>query len=95
MNAGEFTQTNSVMGTVYYIPPEQANGNAATIKSDIYSLGILMYELVTGSVPFKGENPVEVAIKHMREPIPDICEYDPEMPQSIEIIILKACAKYP
>lgn len=95
LNAGEFTQTNSVMGTVYYIPPEQANGNAATIKSDIYSLGILMYELVTGSVPFKGENPVEVAIKHMREPIPDICEYDPEMPQSIENIILKACAKNP
>lgn len=95
LNAGEFTQTNSVMGTVYYIPPEQANGNTATIKSDIYSLGILMYELVTGSVPFKGENPVEVAIKHMREPIPDICEYDPEMPQSIENIILKACAKNP
>lgn len=95
LNAGEFTQTNSVMGTVYYIPPEQANGGAATIKSDIYSLGILMYELVTGHVPFKGENPVEVAIKHMNEEIPSICEYDPEMPQSIENIILKASAKNP
>ena len=95
LNAGEFTQTNSVMGTVYYIPPEQANGGAATTKSDIYSLGILMYELVTGHVPFKGENPVEVAIKHMNEPIPSICEYDPEMPQSIENIILKAAAKNP
>lgn len=95
LNAGELTQTNSVMGTVYYIPPEQANGGRATVKSDIYSLGILMYELVTGKVPFKGENPVEVAIKHMNEDIPSICEYDPEMPQSIENIILKAAAKNP
>ena len=95
LNAGELTQTNSVMGTVYYIPPEQANGGAANVKSDIYSLGILMYELVTGHVPFKGENPVEVAIKHMKEELPSICEYDPEMPQSIENIILKAAAKNP
>ena len=95
LNAGEFTQTNSVMGTVYYIPPEQANGGAATTRSDIYSLGILMYELVTGHVPFKGDNPVEVAIKHMNEPLPSICEYDPEMPQSIENIILRASAKNP
>ena len=95
LNAGELTQTNSVMGTVYYIPPEQANGGKADIKSDIYSLGILMYELVTGHVPFKGDNPVEVAIKHMNEELPSICEYDPDMPQSIENIILRAAAKNP
>ena len=95
LNAGELTQTNSVMGTVYYIPPEQANGGKANIKSDIYSLGILMYELVTGHVPFRGDNPVEVAIKHMNDEIPSICEYDPDMPQSIENIILRAAAKNP
>ncbi len=95
LNSNELTQTNSVMGTVYYLPPEQANGHAATIKSDIYSLGILMYELVVGKVPFKGDSPVEVAIKQMREAIPDLTEYNPELPQSIENIILKACAKNP
>ena len=95
LNSNDLTQTNSVMGTVYYLPPEQANGSAATIKSDIYSLGILMYELVTGRVPFKGDSPVEVAIKQMKEKIPSIVEQDPDMPQSIENIILRACAKNP
>lgn len=95
LNSNELTQTNSVMGTVYYLPPEQANGAPATIKSDIYSLGILMYELVVGKVPFKGDSPVEVAIKQMKEPIPDIVAYNPDVPQSIENVILKACAKNP
>ena len=95
LNSGELTQTNSVMGTVYYLPPEQANGNAATAKSDIYSLGILMYELVVWKVPFKGDSPVEVAIKQMKEAIPDITTYNPDVPQSIENIILRASAKNP
>ena len=95
LNSNDLTQTNSVMGTVYYLPPEQANGSAATIKSDIYSLGILMYELVTGRVPFKGDSPVEVAIKQKKKKIPSIVEQDPDMPQSIENIILRACAKNP
>lgn len=95
LNSNELTQTNSVMGTVYYLPPEQANGTATTTKSDIYSLGILMYELVVGKVPFRGESPVEVAIKQMKESIPDIVSYNPDIPQSIENIILKACAKNP
>ena len=95
LNGNELTQTNSVMGTVYYLPPEQANGTASTFKSDIYSLGILMYELVTGSVPFKGDSPVEVALKHMKNPLPSITEPYPEIPQSIENIILKASAKNP
>lgn len=95
LNSHELTQTNSVMGSVHYLPPEQANGNGATIKSDIYSLGILMYELLTGKIPFKGENAVEIAIKQMKEQIPSVCKDNPEIPQSIENIILKSCAKNP
>ncbi len=95
LNSNELTQTNSVMGSVHYLPPEQANGSGATIKSDIYSLGILMFELLTGKLPFKGENAVEIAIKQMREKIPSVCEINPDIPQSIENIILKACAKNP
>ena len=95
LNSNELTQTNSVMGSVHYLPPEQANGSGATIKSDIYSLGILMYELLTGKLPFKGENAVEIAIKQMRDPIPSVCEFNPEIPQSVENVILKAAAKNP
>ena len=95
LNSNELTQTNSVMGSVHYLPPEQANGSGATIKSDIYSLGILMFELLTGKLPFKGENAVEIAIKQMRERIPSVCEINPDIPQSIENVILKACAKNP
>ena len=95
INSNELTQTNSVMGSVHYLPPEQANGSGSTIKSDIYSLGILMYELLTGKLPFKGDNAVEIAIKQMQEPIPSICSQNPAIPQSIENIVLKACAKNP
>ena len=94
-NATELTETNSVMGSVHYLPPEQANGKGATIKSDVYSLGILMYELLTGTVPFKGDNAVEIALKQLREPIPSICSLRDDVPQSVENIILKACAKNP
>ena len=95
LNNNELTQTNSVMGSVHYLPPEQANGNGSTIKSDIYSLGILMFELLTGKLPFKGENAVEIAIKQMREPIPSVRNISPDIPQSVENVVLKACAKNP
>ena len=95
LNSNELTQTNSVMGSVHYLPPEQANGSGSTIKSDIYSLGILMFELLTGKLPFKGENAVEIAIKQMKEPIPSVIETNPNIPQSVENIILRACAKNP
>ncbi len=93
LNSIELTQTNSIMGSVHYLPPEQATGSAPTIKSDIYSLGILMFELLTGKVPFKGDTAVEIAIKQMKEPIPSVIELKPDIPQSVENIIITACAK--
>lgn len=95
LNATQITQTNSVMGSVHYLPPEQASGKGATIKGDIYSLGILMYELLTGTVPFKGDNAVEIALKHMKDKIPSVRKQNPAIPQSVENIILKAAAKNP
>ncbi|MCI8347240.1 MAG: Stk1 family PASTA domain-containing Ser/Thr kinase [Bacilli bacterium] len=95
LNSTQLTQTNSVMGSVHYLPPEQASGKGSTIKSDIYSLGIIFYELLTGKLPFKGDNAVEIALKHMRDPIPSLKEDNPNIPQSIENTILKATAKNP
>ncbi len=95
LNSAEMTQTNSVMGTVHYLSPEQANGSGATKKSDIYSLGILMYELLIGKLPFRGDNAVEIALKQMKEPIPNVTEEKEGVPQSVENIIIKATAKNP
>ena len=95
LNATQLTQTNSAMGSVHYFPPEQANGKGSTLKSDVYSLGIMMYELLTGVLPFRGDNAVEIALKHLKEPIPSIRTELPELPQSIENIITKATAKNP
>ncbi len=95
MNSTQLTQTNSVMGSVHYLPPEQANGKGSTLQSDIYSMGIVMYELLTGSLPYKGDNAVEIALKHLKEPLPSIREILPNIPQSIENIIIKATAKNP
>ena len=95
MNATQLTQTKSVMGSVHYLPPEQANGKGATLQSDIYSMGILMYELLTGSLPFKGDNAIEIALKHLKEPLPSIRDELPNIPQSVENIILKSAAKNP
>ncbi|MEG1900606.1 MAG: Stk1 family PASTA domain-containing Ser/Thr kinase [Bacilli bacterium] len=95
LNSAQLTQTNSVMGSVHYLPPEQASGKGSTIKSDIYSMGIVFYELLTGVLPFKGDNAVEIALKHMKDPLPSIRLQNPKIPQSIENIILKASAKNP
>lgn len=95
LNSTQLTQTNSVMGSVHYLPPEQASGKGCTTKSDIYSMGIIFYELLSGSLPFKGDNAVEIALKHMRDPLPSLREDNPAIPQSIENIIRKATAKNP
>ena len=95
MNATQLTQTNSVMGSVHYLPPEQASGKGSTLKSDIYSMGILMYELLTGNLPYRGENAVEIALKHLKEPLPSIRDELPDIPQAVENVILKSAAKNP
>ena len=95
LNGTQLTQTNSVMGSVHYLPPEQAEGKGATIRSDVYSMGILMFELLTGVLPHKGDNAVEIALKQLKEPIPSVRELVPNVPQSIENIIIKATAKNP
>lgn len=95
LNSTQLTQTNSVMGSVHYLPPEQASGKGCTIRSDIYSMGILFYELLTGSLPFKGENAVEIALKQLRDEIPSVRKKNPAVPQSVENAIIKATAKNP
>lgn len=95
LNSTQLTQTNSVMGSVHYIPPEQASGKGSTIRSDIYAMGILFYELLTGVLPFRGDNAVEIALKQMHDPIPSVRKKNPSIPQSVENIILKATAKNP
>ena len=95
INASDLTQTNSVMGSVHYLPPEQASGKGSTIKSDIYSLGIMMYEMLAGVMPFRGETAVEIAMKHLKNPIPSVIKANDSVPQSVENIILKATAKNP
>mgnify|MGYP004517904821 CR=1 FL=1 len=93
LNATQLTQTNSVMGSVHYLPPEQACGKTATIQSDVYSMGILMYELLTGSVPFKGDNAVEIALKHIKESIPYVKDINDSIPTSVANIVKRATAK--
>ena len=95
LNSTQLTQTNSVMGSVHYLPPEQASGKGSTIRSDIYSMGILFYELLTGNLPFRGDNAVEIALKQMRDEIPSVRKKNPSIPQSVENVIIKATAKNP
>ena len=89
------TQTNTLIGSVHYLSPEQARGSIATKQSDIYSLGIILFELLTGKVPFEGETAVSIALKHFREEIPSVREQNKEIPQALENVIIKATAKEP
>ena len=89
------TITSNVMGSVHYTSPEQARGGYSDEKSDIYSLGITMFEMLTGRVPFNGETTVAIAIKHIQEEMPSPKEYVPEIPSSVASIVLKCCQKSP
>ncbi|MDT2987132.1 Stk1 family PASTA domain-containing Ser/Thr kinase [Enterococcus casseliflavus] len=89
------TQTNSMLGSVHYLSPEQARGSMATNQSDIYAIGIILYEILTGKVPFDGESAVTIALKHFQDEIPSIRIYDKNVPQSLENVVLKATAKEP
>src|SRR5690625_287278 len=95
LSATALTQTNAVLGSVHYLSPEQARGGMATKKSDIYSLGIVLYELLTGRLPFSGETPVAIALKHLQTDIPHVRDFNENIPQSVENIVLKAAAKDP
>ncbi|MER2293565.1 MAG: protein kinase, partial [Aerococcus urinaeequi] len=89
------TQTNSIIGSVHYLSPEQARGSMATSLSDIYSLGVVLFEMLTGRVPFDGESAVSIALKHFQEPLPPIEAYREDAPQSLINVVAKATAKEP
>lgn len=95
LSATTITKTNSVLGSVHYLSPEQARGAMANKKSDIYSLGIVMFELLTGRLPFFGESAVSIALKHLQSETPSVRRWNPHVPQSVENIVLKATAKDP
>ena len=89
------TITSNVMGSVHYTSPEQARGGYSDEKSDIYSMGITLFEMLTGRVPFNGETTVAIAIKHIQEEMPSPKEFVPEIPSSVASIVLKCCQKSP
>lgn len=92
-DAVQLTQSNAVLGSAHYLAPETTRGETPTNQVDIYALGIVFYELLTGSVPFNGDNPVQIAMKHLREEVPSVKEFNPTIPQSVENIIIKATVK--
>lgn len=95
MSAATITHTNSVMGSVHYLSPEQARGGHITYRSDIYSLGIVFYEMLSGVLPFSGDTAVSIAIKHLQNDMPSIRQINSSIPQSVENMIHKATMKDP
>ena len=95
LSDNSMTQTNSLLGSVHYLSPEQARGGMPTRQSDIYALGIILFEMLTGTVPFEGDSAVSIALKHFQEAMPSVRQFDPRIPQALENVVLKATAKNP
>ena len=87
------TQTNSMLGSVHYLSPEQARGSKATVQSDIYAMGIIFYEMLTGHIPYDGDSAVTIALQHFQKPLPSVIEENPSVPQALENVVIKATAK--
>lgn len=87
------TQTNSMLGSVHYLSPEQARGSKATVQSDIYAMGIILFEMLTGRIPYDGDSAVTIALQHFQQPLPSVRESNPQVPQALENIVLRATAK--
>ncbi|HEM6112487.1 TPA: Stk1 family PASTA domain-containing Ser/Thr kinase [Streptococcus suis] len=87
------TQTNSMLGSVHYLSPEQARGSKATIQSDIYAMGIILFEMLTGRIPYDGDSAVTIALQHFQKPIPSVREENANVPQALENVVLRATAK--
>ncbi len=93
--ASQMTEAGSIVGTAQYLSPEQARGAGVDATSDIYSMGVVLYELLTGEVPFTGETPVEIAMKHLSEVPRRPSELRPEVPHDLDLVVLRALAKDP
>ena len=93
--ASEMTETGSIMGTAQYLSPEQAQGHAVTAASDLYSIGVMLYELLAGRLPFEGESAVSVALKHLSEPPPPLSRFRPDVHPALEAVVMAALAKDP
>jgi serine/threonine-protein kinase len=93
--ASEMTETGSIMGTAQYLSPEQAQGHAVTAASDLYSIGVMLYEMLAGRLPFEGDSAVSVALKHLSEPPPPISHFRPDVSPALESVVMAALAKDP
>lgn len=87
------TQTNSMLGSVHYLSPEQARGSKATVQSDIYAMGIMLFEMLTGHIPYDGDSAVNIALQHFQKPLPSIIDENKNVPQALENVVIKATAK--
>lgn len=87
------TQTNSMLGSVHYLSPKQARGSKATVQSDIYAMGIMLFEMLTGHIPYDGDSAVTIALQHFQKPLPSIIDENKNVPQALENVVIKATAK--